>query len=239
MKKIRIVVFTGSGVSAPSGLATFRDTNGIWARYTIEEVATPQAWEANPEKVCTFYNERRLQLGTVKPNAGHWALAGLEDFFDVQIITQNVDDLHERAGSSTVLHLHGELTKVRSDRNPDWITDIGYTAVSMEDQCPEGGRLRPHVVWFGEPILFFDEALHHFRTCDIVIVVGTSLSVYPAAGLIRQAPDQARRYLVDPDEIQVAKSFIHLKGSAERKLPRLCEKLKKEARASGCTAGTT
>ncbi len=228
MKKNRVVVFTGAGVSAPSGLATFRDPDGIWARYAIEEVATPQAWAADPEKVCQFYNERRIQLGTVQPNAAHIALAELEESFEVQIVTQNVDDLHERAGSSAVLHLHGELTKVRSDSDPSYLKDIEYSTITTQDRCPKGGQLRPHVVWFGEAVLYFDVALEHFRKSDIVIVAGTSLNVYPAAGLILEAPSQAQRFLVDPGELEIPQSFIHLKGSADVELPRLCEKLKKK-----------
>ncbi len=229
MKKNKVVVFSGAGVSAPSGLATFRDPDGIWARYAIEEVATPQAWASNPEKVCQFYNERRVQLGTVQPNAAHRALAELEKTFDVHIVTQNVDDLHERAGSSAVLHLHGELTKVRSDIDPSYLKDIEYGTVTTQDRCPKGGSLRPHVVWFGEAVLDFDIALGHFRDSDIVIVAGTSLSVYPAAGLILEAPLEAQRFLVDPGDIKAPQPFIHLKGSADVELPILCERLKEQA----------
>ncbi len=215
----KIVVFTGAGISAPSGLATFRDPEGIWSRYKIEEVATPEAWTTNPEKVLEFYNLRRAQLAKAEPNAGHLAIAHLEEFFDVTVITQNVDNLHERAGSSHVLHLHGELSKARSTY------DVAGVEVNIGDHCPHGGQLRPHVVWFGEQILHTQKAIAHIRCCEILIVAGTSLTVYPAAGFIDFVPDNAEKYLVDPNAITVPKGFTHLCGSADDKLPKLVHTL--------------
>lgn len=222
----KIVVFTGSGVSAPSGLATFRDPDGIWSRYNIEEVATPQAWQDNPARVLNFYNERRVQLGTVQPNAAHTSLAELETEYQVVIITQNVDDLHERAGSSTVYHLHGELTKVRSTGTTPAIYDVGYSKVHPGDTCEAGYQLRPHVVWFGESIFCTEEALHHFQSCDILIIAGTSLTVHPAAGLALQTPSRSEKYLIDLNAINAPTGFTLLQGSADHILPKLVKKLK-------------
>lgn len=195
MKKL--IVLTGAGISAESGIKTFRDADGLWENHRIEEVATPEAWHANPELVLQFYNQRRAQLFEVQPNAGHRALVDLEQRYDVHIITQNVDDLHERAGSSKVLHLHGELRKVRSTRYPElvypWEGDL-----QLGDTCKRGAQLRPHIVWFGEAVPMLEAAAELASEADIFMVVGTSLQVYPAAGLMAYAPRHIPVYYIDP-----------------------------------------
>lgn len=221
MNSRKIVVFTGSGISAPSGLATFRDPDGIWARYKIEEVATPEAWRRDPSKVLSFYNERRRQLQDVHPNPAHHAIADLEKRHSVVVLTQNVDDLHERSGSSHVVHLHGELRKVRSSGNSSLIYDVGYTEVNPGDTCAEGFQLRPHVVWFGEPVFSMEEAIHHASACDIFIIAGTSLNVYPAAGLADLAPASAQKYIIDLETSNAATDFTFIRESADTALPRL------------------
>lgn len=196
MKK-KIVVLTGAGMSAESGISTFRDSNGLWENHDIMEVASPEGWRNNPALVLDFYNKRRAQLKEVKPNRGHEILAELEKNFDVQIITQNVDNLHEKAGSSHVLHLHGELTKVRSvaDENYilDWTEDI-----HLGDTDKNGNQLRPHIVWFGEAVPAIDDAIPMMEKADIVIIIGTSLQVYPAAGLMHYAKGSAPVFYIDP-----------------------------------------
>lgn len=194
----RIVVLTGAGISAESGIKTFRDHDGLWNNHRIEDVATPQAFRKQPELVMEFYNQRRKQLLEIGPNGAHYALVELEQAYDVQIITQNVDDLHERAGSSNILHLHGEIRKARSTANPDYIVDIDGWQLSMGDLCPLGAQLRPHIVWFGEEVPMIVPAARLTSTADILLVIGTSLQVYPAAGLIHQAPHHAPKYLIDP-----------------------------------------
>ena len=195
MKKL--VVLTGAGISAESGIKTFRDADGLWENHSIEEVATPEAWLENPALVLEFYNQRRKQLLQVKPNAGHYALAKLESDFEVHIITQNVDDLHERAGSTRVLHLHGELRKVRSERFQDLVYDWSDD-LHLGDHCPQGYQLRPHIVWFGEPVTMIESAVVLAKQADLFMVVGTSLQVYPAAGLMRYAPNDIPFYYIDP-----------------------------------------
>ena len=195
MKKI--VVLSGAGISAESGLKTFRDENGLWEGHDVMEVASPMAWENNQELVLDFYNQRRRQLLEVEPNAAHYALVDLEKQYEVQIITQNVDDLHERAGSSNVLHLHGELLKARStfDENlvMDWRKDI-----RSGDFCEHNKQLRPHIVWFGEAVPMFQKAADHCTMADILIIVGTSMQVYPAAGLVDFIPKNCPVYFIDP-----------------------------------------
>jgi NAD-dependent protein deacetylases, SIR2 family len=186
MKKL--VILTGAGMSSESGIKTFRDSGGLWEEYDVAEVATPQAWIKNRDLVLRFYNERRQQLASSKPNNGHLGLAKLEKYFDVQIITQNIDDLHERAGSTKVLHLHGELTKARSTVDPSLLYDIGYKDINPGDNCEKGSQLRPHIVWFGEAVPMMDAAANLTGNADIFVVVGSSLNVYPAAGLISYAP---------------------------------------------------
>jgi NAD-dependent deacetylase len=196
MKKI--VVLTGAGISAESGLKTFRDDNGMWRNYRFEEVASPEAWARDPELVLEFYNLRRKALYEVEPNLAHLKLAELEQNFDVQIITQNVDDLHERAGSSKVLHLHGELKKARSTADESLVYDIDGWELKMGDKCEQGSQLRPHVVWFGEAVTEISRALDLTMQADIFMVVGTSLVVYPAAGLLQYVEDHVPKYLIDP-----------------------------------------
>ena len=195
MKKI--VVLTGAGVSAESGIKTFRDAGGLWEGHDVMEVASPQGWLKNQELVLDFYNQRRRQLKEVKPNAAHYSLVELEESFEVSIITQNVDDLHERAGSNTVIHLHGELLKARSTRNPDlvyeWAEDI-----AVGDACELGSQLRPHIVWFGEAVPMIEAAALETMTADAVIIIGTSMQVYPAAGLVSFAEKAQRIFYIDP-----------------------------------------
>ncbi len=186
MKKI--VVFTGSGISAESGLRTFRDAGGLWENYAVSEVATPEAWEKDSELVQRFYNERRKQVLEAQPNAAHKAIALLEDRFKVTVITQNIDDLHERAGSSHIIHLHGEITKSRSTRHPELIYPIAGWELKMDETCEKGFPLRPYIVWFGEAVPAMDSAIQQVLTTDIFLIIGTSLEVYPAAGLVDYAP---------------------------------------------------
>ena len=199
----RLVILTGAGMSSESGIKTFRDSGGLWEEYDVSEVATPMAWKRNRELVLRFYNERRRQLASSKPNEGHLGLARLEKYFDVQIITQNIDDLHERAGSTKIVHLHGELTKARSSADPSLIYDIGYRDINPGDNCEKGSQLRPHIVWFGEEVPMMDEAVNLTANADIFVVVGSSLNVYPAAGLIAYAPARASLWLIDPKEVVI------------------------------------
>lgn len=199
----RLVVLTGAGMSSESGIRTFRDMGGLWEEYDVTEVATPMAWWKNQELVLRFYNERRKQLADAKPNAGHLGIADLEKHFEVRIITQNVDNLHERAGSAKVLHLHGELTKARSTFDPKLIYDIGDKDINPGDKCEKGSQLRPHIVWFGEPVPMMDEAIKITSDADIFVVVGSSLNVYPAAGLIGYAPEEASLWLIDPNDVYI------------------------------------
>ncbi|WP_136481851.1 SIR2 family NAD-dependent protein deacylase [Cognatitamlana onchidii] len=192
-----IVVLTGAGMSAESGIKTFRDANGLWEGHDVMEVATPEGFAANPALVLDFYNQRRRQLFEVKPNQAHYDLAALEANYKVSVITQNVDDLHERAGSTKVIHLHGELLKVRSTGNPsnikNWETDL-----VLGDLCEEGYQLRPHIVWFGEDVPMIEKAMQICETADILIIIGTSMQVYPAAGLMHYVPQDTPTYFIDP-----------------------------------------
>ncbi|HRX68957.1 MAG TPA: NAD-dependent deacylase [Tenuifilaceae bacterium] len=226
MKKL--VVLTGSGISAESGLRTFREMGGLWEEYDVTEVASPEAWRNNPELVQRFYNERRRQLSTVEPNKGHIALAQAEKDFEVIIITQNVDNLHERAGSTNILHLHGELTKVRSTVDPDLIYDIGDRDLKMGDKCEKGSQLRPHIVWFGEAVPNIIPAAEIVSQADIFAVVGTSLNVYPAAGLLDYAPKGIPIFLVDPNVVPVYSRFdiTFIQEPATVGVPKMMEKIK-------------
>ncbi len=197
------MVFSGAGMSAESGLKTFRDSDGLWENYNVMEVATPEAWEANPEMVLDFYNKRRIQIIDAEPNEAHVAIARLEEKFEVEVITQNIDNLHERAGSTKVTHLHGELLKSRSTAPPYDVFDISGPELNMGDVCPRGFQLRPHVVWFGEAVPMLEVAQRIVATADIFIVVGTSLNVYPAASLVYCAEDNAKKYLIDPKDVKV------------------------------------
>lgn len=196
MKKI--VIFSGAGMSKESGIDTFRDSGGMWENFKIEEVASPDGWANDRAKVLEFYNLRRRELGTVEPNKAHELIAELEEDFQVQIITQNIDNLHERAGSTNVLHLHGELTKAESTLDSSIVTDVGYGDINIGDKCEKGSQLRPHVVWFGEGVPNLMPAMEHVKEADIVITIGTSLQVYPAAGLIQFAKYNAKKYYIDP-----------------------------------------
>lgn len=219
MQKRKLTVLSGAGISAESGMATFRDEGGLWAQHDISEVATPEAFESNPEKVLNFYNERRRKLLEIKPNAAHYQLAKWEKTFDINIITQNVDDLHERAGSSRVIHLHGELLKARSTSNEqhiyDWNKDI-----HLGDTCPHGSQLRPHIVWFGEAVPKMAYAEQIVAKSDILIVIGTSLQVYPAAGLIHAFTRSQKIYYIDPqpNTSTIDSSVVIIKSKASEGL---------------------
>ncbi|UEG53220.1 NAD-dependent deacylase [Mucilaginibacter daejeonensis] len=195
----KIIVLTGAGISAESGLKTFRDSDGLWEGYNIEDVATPQAWQRDPVLVQNFYNERRKSVIEAEPNAAHFALARLQEKFNVTIITQNIDDLHERAGSNDVLHLHGLITRSRSSIDPKLTYPIEGWELRMDEKCELGSPLRPHVVWFGEDVPMISKAAQLCTTADLFILVGTSLAVYPAAGLVDYVPFDAPKYIVDPN----------------------------------------
>jgi NAD-dependent deacetylase len=217
MKK-RLVVLSGAGISAESGISTFRDSNGLWENHAIEEVATPEAWKRNPELVQRFYNERRKQVLEVEPNDAHRYFAALEDDFDVVIVTQNVDDLHERGASTNVLHLHGNIRQCKSSgpNQEKRYYPIDGWELTMEHKCPEGYPLRPHVVWFGEAVPNLELAAEIISQADYLVVVGTSLNVYPAAGLIHYAPEGCRKFIIDPKakELSVDNTFIKIARSA-------------------------
>jgi NAD-dependent deacetylase len=224
MKKL--VVLSGAGMSAESGIKTFRDHDGLWEEYAVHDVATPEAWHKNPGLVLEFYNQRRRQLYLADPNAGHFALKELEKFFQVDIITQNIDDLHERAGSSCVLHLHGELKKVQSTKNPEYIILLEKKELKLGDTCPLGGQLRPHVVWFGEDVPNIYAATKIIQSADIVIIVGTSLNVYPAAGLLEYVPQKTAIYMVDPKQVNTSKrELTHINSTAAIGLPFLSKEI--------------
>ena len=197
MKK-RLVVLTGAGISAESGIKTFRDSDGLWEGYNIHDVATPDAWERNPTLVQEFYNERRKQVLKAEPNLAHLELAKLEEDFDVQIITQNIDDLHERAGSTQITHLHGIITFAQSDKNSSLIYPIKGDELKMGEYCELGSQLRPHVVWFGEAVPMIETAAVICEEADLFMLVGTSLAVYPAAGLLDFVPASVPKYIIDP-----------------------------------------
>ena len=223
----KIVVLTGAGMSADSGLKTFRDSDGLWEGHDVREVATPQAWHENKEMVLEFYNQRREQAHEVDPNEGHKAVARLEEEYDVTVITQNVDSLHERAGSSDVLHLHGQLSKVRSEKDPSLIYDIGGDSIEIGDTAEDGAQLRPHVVWFGEPVPNMRKATGIVPEADILIVIGTSLVVYPAAGLVDLVPGSIPKYVVDPETPELVNNsqWNHFKERAATGTPKLVSQL--------------
>ena len=231
MKKI--VVFTGAGVSADSGIATFRDSDGLWAQYRVEDVCTPEALKKNRAQVIEFYNMRRREVLSKQPNEGHLAIAKMEEWAEVIVITQNVDNLHERAGSKNVLHLHGELMKLRSERDPNLIYDIedGWEQ-SLDARAEDGALLRPHIVFFGESVPMFDPACRIVQDADVLIVVGTSLAVYPAAMLVRYAKPGVPIYVVDPGNPDTSiirnNPLTHIKARAAEGMPELVERLKAE-----------
>lgn len=227
MKKL--VVLSGAGMSAESGIKTFRDADGLWEGHDVMQVASPQGWEADNAFVLDFYNQRRKQLLTVKPNAAHLAIAKLENLFNTTVITQNIDDLHERAGSNNVLHLHGELLKARSTVDEslviDWKKDITF-----EDRCSKNSQLRPHVVWFGEAVPMFEPALEITARADFIIIVGTSMQVYPAASLVQYAKEDAKIFFVDPNpSVAPSKNLMVIPEKATVGIPIVVEELKKVA----------
>jgi NAD-dependent deacetylase len=220
-----IVVLTGAGMSAESGVRTFRDHDGLWEGHDVMQVASPQGFEANPELVLDFYNKRRRQLKEVQPNAAHMALAQLEQDYKVSVVTQNVDDLHERAGSSNVLHLHGELKKVRSTGNPkdikDWTDDL-----CLGDTCEKGYQLRPHVVWFGEAVPMMDKAVEVCHTADILVIIGTSMQVYPAASLMHYVPSNIPKFYIDPKPaLSISENITVIAKTATEGIRELLERL--------------
>lgn len=229
MKKI--VVLTGAGISAESGISTFRDSGGLWEKHKIEDVATYDAWCRNRELVLNFYNQRRRQLADVTPNAAHLALARLESKFEVQIITQNVDDLHERGGSTHILHLHGEMVKARSTVDENLVYTIGYKDIKAGDNCEKGSQLRPHIVWFGEAVPNISLAAEMAHQAEILIVIGTSLNVYPAAGLAQVTRAGCRKFLIDPKagELNLGLAWTITAKPAGEGVPELVEQLLQEA----------
>ncbi len=228
MKKV--IVFSGAGISAESGLKTFRDSGGLWENYNVYDVATPEAFSKNPGLVLDFYNMRRMQLAKVKPNEAHLKAAELEEYFDVTVITQNVDDLHERAGSKNVMHLHGELVMVRSTLTPSLKKNIGYGEIKVGDLAEDGGQWRPDIVWFGEAVPMMDEAITLVYKADILITVGTSLNVYPAAGLVQSAHPKCEKYIIDPNanEIKGLNDMTIINKKAGTGMSRLFEMLLKK-----------
>ena len=224
MKK-NLVVLTGAGVSAESGVSTFRDSDGLWEKHKVEDVASIEGWYRDPSLVLDFYNARRTQLATVKPNAAHFSIASLEDEWNVTVVTQNVDNLHERAGSTRIIHLHGELTKVRPENccndydgySEETVFDIGYDTIVIGDKAPSGAQLRPHIVWFGEAVPKIDQAIDAVEAADVLLIVGTSLQVYPAAGLYAYAKADTPIYIIDPAQVPVRDSRItHIKEVATK-----------------------
>lgn len=221
MKKL--VVLSGAGISAESGISTFRDAGGLWDKYPVEQVATPEGYAANPELVIRFYNERRKQLLDIQPNEAHKIVAELEHCFEVTVITQNIDNLHERAGSSHIIHLHGELTKVTSSHdpnNPHYIQELTPEnfEVKMGDKAKDGSQLRPFIVWFGEAVPEIETAIQYVQQADVFVIIGTSLNVYPAAGLLHYVPHHAEVYLIDPKEVRVSSAHpVHViqKGASK------------------------
>ena len=225
MAKEHIVVLTGAGISAESGLRTFRDADGLWENHNVYDVATPEAWQRDPELVLRFYNDRRRDVARAQPNAAHKALVELEQQFEVTIITQNIDDLHERAGSSRVVHLHGLITQARGVADESLLIDVSCKDISLGDLCPNGSQLRPHVVWFGEAVPMIAEAAHITESADRLLIVGTSLSVYPAASLVGYAPAASPKYLVDPHIPElVAMTDVHcIEATASEGVPKLVQ----------------
>ena len=233
MKKL--VVLTGAGISAASGLKTFRDSGGLWEQHDIMEVASIEGWYKNPKLVLEFYNNRRAQLQEVFPNEAHHALVALEQKFDVYIVTQNVDDLHERAGSSNIIHLHGKLLEAKSENKNSSVGGkkikqmVSSERIEMGDLCEQGYQLRPNIVWFGEDVPEMQNAMQICRSADILLVIGTSLQVYPAASLVDYVPQSAEKYLIDPNlEIGLINGFTFIQENAVEGVPRLAKKLLSE-----------
>ena len=230
MKKL--VILSGAGISAESGISTFRDAGGLWDKYPVMQVASIEGYEADPELVINFYNERRKQLLDVKPNQGHILCAELEKYFDVTVVTQNVDNLHERAGSHRIIHLHGELTKVCSSYNPNdprYIRELKPEEfeVKMGDKAGDGSQLRPFIVWFGEAVPEIETAIRYVEKADIFVIIGTSMNVYPAASLLYYVPSNADVYLIDPKDVNIntRRPITHIKKSASEGMKELLERL--------------
>lgn len=225
MKKL--VVLSGAGMSAESGIRTFRDMGGLWNEYDVMEVASPTAWANNPNLVHQFYNERRKQLFECEPNKGHTIIAELEKHYDVEIVTQNVDDLHERAGSNKILHLHGELKKARSTVDSSLIYELNDWELTLNDTCEKGSPLRPHIVWFGESVPAISEAAEIVAKADVFLIIGTSLNVYPAAGLIDYIPDNTPVFVIDPNQpnVQSKQNITYIRESASVGMAKLFELL--------------
>jgi NAD-dependent deacetylase len=229
MTKKRLVVFTGAGISAESGIKTFRDAGGLWEQYKIEDVATYEAWQKNRAMVLEFYNERRRQVMNASPNEAHLFLADLQKKFDVHVITQNVDDLHERAGSKKVLHVHGEIMKARSTVDPHLIYPLKTSELNAGDLCEKGSQLRPHIVWFGEMVPEMDKANHLAEKAELFVVIGTSLNVYPAAGVLNYVSPYVPTWLLDPGDFQLeyVKQLKHIKQTAVKGIEDLRKDLMK------------
>ena len=225
MKKI--VVLTGAGMSAESGLKTFRDSDGLWENHNVYDVATPEAWERDPEMVIKFYNDRRKQVRVAEPNKAHVSLGKLEQKYNVSIITQNIDDLHERAGSTHVIHLHGEVNKARSSVDSSLVYELDHWEMKMGDTCEKGSQLRPHIVWFGEAVPMIEKAIPIVEMADVVMVIGTSLSVYPAAGLLNYATSSSQKYYIDPKGYEGDNHYPieMIKETAGVGVPRLVDQL--------------
>ena len=227
MKKV--VVLSGAGVSAESGIKTFRDSNGLWEEYKVEDVASIDGWYRNKELVLNFYNARRRALQNAQPNDAHKIIAGLENNFDVTVVTQNVDNLHERAGSTKIIHLHGELTKARSVKDEFTTYEIGYNDIHLGDKAPDGGQLRPFIVWFGESVPELNRAAKEIEKADILIIIGTSLNVYPAAGLVHYTKPGCKIYLIDPQPMNLRmENFTQIQDVATEGMRKLKEELNEE-----------
>lgn len=224
MKKI--VFLTGAGISAESGISTFRDSNGLWENYNVEDVASVEGWDRNPELMIQFYNARRAELEKAQPNQAHILAAELEKHFQVTVVTQNIDNLHERAGSTNIIHLHGELTKACSDRGKRCVQDIGYAPIQYGTRTEDGGMMRPFIVWFGEAVPLMEDAVREVEQADIVVIVGTSLNVYPAAGLLYYAKNNAEIYVIDPKDVQpISRRVTFIKEKATVGMKQLFDKL--------------
>lgn len=227
MKKI--VFLTGAGISAESGISTFRDSNGLWENYNVEDVASIEGWDRNPELMIQFYNARRTELEKAQPNQAHILAAELEKHFQVTVVTQNIDNLHERAGSTNIIHLHGELTKACSDRGKRCVQDIGYASITYGTRTEDGGMMRPFIVWFGEAVPLMEDAVREVEQADIVVIVGTSLNVYPAAGLLYYAKNNAEIYVIDPKDVQpISRRVTFIKEKATVGMKQLFDKLTAE-----------
>ncbi|MBR8712896.1 SIR2 family NAD-dependent protein deacylase [Porphyromonas levii] len=230
MKRKKIVALTGAGISAESGIATFRDSDGLWERYSVEEVASADGYRRNPQLVIDFANDRREQCLKAQPNEGHLLLAKLEEDYDVTVITQNIDDLHERAGSSHIIHLHGELMKCCSERDLSTPLPLpeGRLRMTLEDKAEDGSQLRPFIVYFGEPVPRMEDAIAEAEQADIFLIVGTSLNVYPAAGLVRFVPRSTPVFIIDPKEVPGSNQFEHIRMGAGKGMAELMKRLRNE-----------